>query len=64
MDSHFDLMGIHDIEAMNEIRIALDEIDPSIIMLGEGWNLNTNLPPSEKAVQQNADRMPRCGSFQ
>lgn len=43
---------------MNEIRIALDEIDPSIIMLGEGWNLNTNLPPSEKAVQQNADRMP------
>lgn len=48
----FDLMGIHDIETMNEIRIALDEIDPSIIMLGEGWNLNTNLPPSEKAVQQ------------
>ena len=59
----FDLMGIHDIETMNEIRIALDEIDPSIIMLGEGWNLNTNLPPSEKAVQQNADRMPGVAHF-
>ena len=59
----FDLMGIHDVETMNEIRIALDAIDPSIIMLGEGWNLNTNLPPSEKAVQQNADRMPGVAHF-
>ena len=59
----FDLMGIHDVETMNEIRIALDAIDPSIIVLGEGWNLNTNLPPSEKAVQQNADRMPGVAHF-
>ncbi|MGB9342564.1 type I pullulanase [Trichococcus sp.] len=59
----FDLMGIHDVETMNEIRVALDAIDPSIIMLGEGWNLNTNLPPSEKAVQQNADRMPGVAHF-
>lgn len=33
----FDLMGIHDIETMNEIRAAIDKIDPSIFMYGEGW---------------------------
>lgn len=34
----FDLMGLMDIETMNAIRAALNEIDPSIIMYGEGWN--------------------------
>ena len=33
----FDLMGIHDVETMNLIREALDEIDSRIIMYGEGW---------------------------
>ncbi|GKX67246.1 type I pullulanase [Inconstantimicrobium mannanitabidum] len=34
----FDLMALHDIETMKEIRRRLDEIDKSIIMYGEGWN--------------------------
>ncbi len=33
----FDLMGVHDQKTMQDIRIALDKIDPKIIMLGEGW---------------------------
>ena len=33
----FDLMGIHDIETMKQIRIAVNEIDPSIMIYGEGW---------------------------
>lgn len=33
----FDLMGLHDLETMRAVRIALDEIDPSIIIYGEGW---------------------------
>ena len=33
----FDLMGIHDIETMNEIRKAVSAGDPSIIIYGEGW---------------------------
>lgn len=33
----FDLMGIHDIETMNRIRAMLNEIDPTLIILGEGW---------------------------
>ena len=39
----FDLMGIHDYETMNEIRKAVNQIDPSIILHGEGWDLNTPL---------------------
>lgn len=59
----FDLMGIHDTDTMNEVRTALDEIDPSIIVLGEGWDLNTPLDPKEKANQKNAADMPGIGHF-
>lgn len=59
----FDLMGIHDVQTMNEIRSLLDTIDPSIIVLGEGWNLSTELPESEKAWQGNASKMPRIAHF-
>ncbi|WP_288478850.1 type I pullulanase [uncultured Clostridium sp.] len=33
----FDLMGLHDIDMMKEIRVELDKIDKSIIIYGEGW---------------------------
>lgn len=33
----FDLMALHDIETMNAVRAALNEIDPSILIYGEGW---------------------------
>ncbi|WP_317311859.1 type I pullulanase [Clostridium thermobutyricum] len=33
----FDLMGLHDIDMMKEIRLELDKIDKSIIIYGEGW---------------------------
>ncbi|WP_167578599.1 type I pullulanase [Jeotgalibacillus proteolyticus] len=59
----FDLMGIHDVETMNAVRKALDEVDPSIIILGEGWELDTALPESQKASQVNAHKMPRIAHF-
>ncbi|HHY72630.1 MAG TPA: type I pullulanase [Bacillus bacterium] len=59
----FDLMGILDIETMNAIRCAIDEIDPSIIMIGEGWNLDTALPVNELAIMKNATKMPRIAHF-
>ncbi len=59
----FDLMGIHDVETMNEIRKALDKIDPSIIVIGEGWDLNTPLAAEKKANQKNAAAMPRIAHF-
>ena len=33
----FDLMAILDVDTMNEIRKALDEVDPNILIYGEGW---------------------------
>lgn len=59
----FDLMGIHDVETMNEARSALTEVDPSIIMLGEGWDLLTPLPSDQKANQHNAYKMPGIAHF-
>ncbi|MFN4215509.1 type I pullulanase [Exiguobacterium sp.] len=59
----FDLMGIHDVETMNQVRAALDKIDRSILMYGEGWDLATPLSPSVKATSHNAAHMPRIGHF-
>ncbi|SME52385.1 Pullulanase precursor [Bacillus mobilis] len=59
----FDLMGIHDYETMNEIRKAVNQIDPSIILHGEGWDLNTPLAAELKANQKNAKKMKGIAHF-
>ncbi|PFD99993.1 type I pullulanase [Bacillus cereus] len=59
----FDLMGIHDVETMNAIRKAVHQIDPSIILHGEGWDLNTPLAPELKANQKNAEKMNGIAHF-
>lgn len=59
----FDLMGLMDTETMNEIRRRLDEIDPTILMIGEGWNMETVLPGEQRAHQGNAWKMPRIAHF-
>ncbi|GHU24085.1 type I pullulanase [Spirochaetia bacterium] len=54
----FDLMGLHDIETMNAVRAALDSVDPSIIVYGEGWTAGTSpLPEADRAVKANAAKM-------
>lgn len=37
----FDLMGLHDVETMNQIRDSLDNINDDLIMYGEGWNMTS-----------------------
>ena len=60
----FDLMGIHDIETMNEIRKAVDEIDPTIFIYGEGWSAGACAFPNEKlAMKSNISKMPRIAAF-
>ncbi|WP_201739062.1 type I pullulanase [Exiguobacterium sp. SH5S13] len=59
----FDLMGIHDVETMNQVRMSLDKVDRSILIYGEGWDLATPLGPSLKASSHNAAHMPRIGHF-
>lgn len=59
----FDLMGILDIETMNTIRQKLFEYDSSILLFGEGWDLNTPLSSEQKATIYNSDKVPHIGFF-
>ncbi|MBQ2675500.1 MAG: type I pullulanase [Prevotella sp.] len=60
----FDLMGIHDIETMNQIRQMVDKIDPSIFIYGEGWSAGSCAYPSEKlGLKANIPQMPGIAAF-
>jgi pullulanase len=59
----FDLMGLIDIDTMKEIRRRLDGIDPSIMTIGEGWVMGTELPMERLAHQKNAALLPGIGHF-
>ena len=60
----FDLMGVHDIETMNAIRHAVDEIDPSIFIYGEGWSAGSCAYPQEKlGLKAHIRQMPRIAAF-
>jgi len=53
----FDLMGLHDIDTMNEIRKELDKIDSNILMYGEGWTAaDTPLIEEKRAIKKNVPK--------
>lgn len=60
----FDLMGLHHIHTMQAVREALNEIDPSIIVYGEGWAAaESTLPGNVRAVKENTPQLPGVASF-
>lgn len=60
----FDLMGIHDIATMNEIRKAVTAVDPSIIIYGEGWAAKApQMPEDSLAMKANIYRMSGIAAF-
>jgi pullulanase len=59
----FDLMGIHDSQTMKILHKKLKEINPNIIIYGEGWDLNTNLPLDQRASSNNFKELPTIGFF-
>lgn len=59
----FDLMGLHDVATMRVIRQAVDQIDPRILLYGEGWDVGTALPADQKAKKANAHLLPGIGFF-
>jgi pullulanase len=59
----FDLMGILDIRTINEIRDLCNRLQEDILLLGEGWNLNTPLPYEEKAALHNHSKIPKVSQF-
>lgn len=60
----FDLMGLHDIDTMNAIRKAVDEVDSSVCLYGEGWTGGVPCyPASLLALKMNVARMPGIAAF-
>jgi pullulanase len=60
----FDLMRLHDVETMNAVRNALDEIDPSIIVYGEPWDAGGSaLNGAIAADKTTLSRMPNIAIF-
>ncbi len=60
----FDLMGIHDIETMNQIAAALRKINPSIVLYGEGWTAGASpLPEEQRAVKKYTHRLDGIAAF-
>lgn len=60
----FDLMGVHDIETMNEIHDVVAKIDPTIYIYGEGWSAGSCAYPQDKlAIKANARQLNGIGAF-
>jgi pullulanase len=60
----FDLMALHDVDTMNAIRAAVNEIDPTIVLYGEPWNGGTTpLSDSDAAGKSNIVNLDDVGAF-
>ena len=59
----FDLMGLMDIETINQGFKNCKNIKNDVIFYGEGWNMGAELPMAQKACSDNADKMPGIGFF-
>lgn len=60
----FDLMGLIDVETLRQAAKMLREINPSILLYGEGWAGGVSaLPERLRAVQRNARELPEFAFF-
>jgi pullulanase len=60
----FDLMGVHDIDTMNEISAVLHKINPSIFIYGEGWTAGSSPYPEDlRAVKKNTYKLNGIAAF-
>ena len=61
----FDLVGLIDVQTINEIVSTVREKHPNVIFYGEGWDMPTELTKSgvELAIQPNSHKMPGFAFF-
>lgn len=60
----FDTMGLHDLETMRQIRDALREIDPAVLLYGEGWSFRpAQIPAEDCALKANMSRLSGVAAF-
>lgn len=60
----FDLMGIHDLETMNQIARHLRGIRPDLLLYGEGWTAGSSpLPDSLRAIKNRVRQLDQIAVF-
>lgn len=59
----FDLMGLIDIDTINEIVTECRKIKKDLMFYGEGWDMGFELPFEKKACSTNHHLMPKVGFF-
>ena len=53
----FDLMGLHDLETMRQVEVAVHAVNPNAIIYGEGWTMGQTIDGSEQANQTNIGKI-------
>jgi pullulanase len=60
----FDLMGIFDLNTMNQIRAKMNTISPEILLYGEGWAADSSpFDEMQRAIKTNVYRLDRIAVF-
>lgn len=57
----FDLMGLHDVETMQQVEAKVHAVNPHAILYGEGWTMGATVDGSPQANQSNIDRITATG---
>ena len=57
----FDLMGLHDVETMQEVESAVHARNPHAIIYGEGWTMGATIDGSAQANQANISQITPTG---
>ena len=57
----FDLMGLHDVQTMQEVESAVHEKNPNAIIYGEGWTMGATIDGSAQANQGNISKIQPTG---
>ena len=57
----FDLMGLHDLQTMQEVETAVHTINPNAILYGEGWTMGATIDGSAQANQTNISQITPSG---
>lgn len=53
----FDLMGLHDLQTMQEIETAVHQVNPEALIYGEGWTMGATVDGSDQANQGNISKI-------
>ena len=53
----FDLMGLHDLQTMQEVETAVHEVNPEALIYGEGWTMGATVDGSDQANQGNISKI-------